>query len=137
MGKKSKTRIDTSGSTLSFGNDAFRGLAVEGVLPAPAAKSPALSKVELKAIDKKKKRFSLRLDVKREKSGRGGKTVTVIYGTDKLPAHDRKDLLLSLKKKMATGGTIAMSSIEIQGDFADRIVSGLKEMGYNALRSGG
>ena len=54
-----------------------------------------------------------------EKSGRGGKTVTVI---DNLPKSDKflKELATELKKKCGTGGTHFISEtsgvIEIQGD---------------------
>ncbi len=55
-----------------------------------------------------------------EKSGRGGKTVTVIDG---LPRN--KDFVQALagelKKALGTGGTAEESSVEIQGDRRDAI----------------
>lgn len=59
-----------------------------------------------------------------EKSGRGGKTVTVI---DQLPRQETflKDLCKELKNKCGTGGTYLMEGqagiIEIQGDKRDQI----------------
>jgi translation initiation factor 1 len=59
-----------------------------------------------------------------EKSGRGGKTVTVI---DQLPRHETflKELCKELKNKCGTGGTFEVESdrgyIEIQGDKRDQI----------------
>lgn len=57
-----------------------------------------------------------------EKSGRNGKTVTVI---DKLPKSDKylKELTSILKKKCGSGGTYKddLGTIEIQGDKRDII----------------
>ncbi len=59
-----------------------------------------------------------------EKSGRGGKTVTVI---DKLPRNDNylKELTSILKKKCGSGGTYKFAAsggiVEIQGDKRDLI----------------
>ncbi|MGE3972911.1 MAG: hypothetical protein AB7F59_00140 [Bdellovibrionales bacterium] len=65
-----------------------------------------------------------------EKSGRGGKTVTVI---DQLPKNEifLKELTTELKKKCGSGGTYIMSGkegvIEIQGDKREMIRSLLQK----------
>ncbi len=78
-----------------------------------------------------------RLEVKREKSGRGGKTVTVIYAFPGMALSMKESILRSLKRQLATGGTLADGNIEIQGDFAERVVELLSEQGYRAIRAGG
>lgn len=68
-----------------------------------------------------------------EKSGRGGKTVTVI---DQLPKQELflKDLCKELKNKCGTGGTYITSGkegiIEIQGDKREQIRSIFEKKGY-------
>jgi translation initiation factor 1 len=55
-----------------------------------------------------------------EKKGRGGKTVTVVYG---LPqnAEFLKELAQELKRACGTGGTVVEGDIELQGDVRDRV----------------
>ena len=72
-----------------------------------------------------------RLHVRMERSGRGGKTVTIIdnfVGTD----DDLQDLGRTLKTKCGVGGSVKDGQIIIQGDFRERIVTLLKESGYQA-----
>ena len=74
--------------------------------------------------------------VRREKKGRGGKTVTTIIGLD-LNAAKIKELASELKRLCGTGGSVKNGVIEIQGDNADKIVQALDERGYKAKRAGG
>ena len=72
-----------------------------------------------------------KLRVRMERSGRGGKTVTIVdnfVGTD----DDLQDLGRTLKTKCGVGGTAKDGQIIIQGDFRERIATLLKELGYPA-----
>jgi len=51
-----------------------------------------------------------------EKSGRGGKTVTVVYGLTQSAAW-LKELSQELKRACGTGGTATDDGVELQGDF--------------------
>ncbi len=64
-----------------------------------------------------------------EKKGRGGKTVTVVYG---LPRNDEflKDLSQELKKACATGGAVVEGGVELQGDLRDRVRDVLAKRGF-------
>ncbi len=68
-----------------------------------------------------------------EKSGRGGKTVTVI---DQLPKQEifLRDLCKELKNKCGSGGTYSLEGkeglIEIQGDKRDAIKAIFTKKGY-------
>ena len=64
-----------------------------------------------------------------EKSGRGGKTVTVVYG---LPRNSEflKSLGQELKRVCGTGGTALEDGIELQGDLRDRVRTFLQKKGY-------
>jgi translation initiation factor 1 len=77
-------------------------------------------------------RVIVRLDRKR----RGGKSVTVIEGLS-LPVRGMETLLKQLKAGLATGGTVKDSSLEIQGDHCNAVITALANMGYRPKRSGG
>jgi translation initiation factor 1 len=64
-----------------------------------------------------------------EKTGRGGKTVTVVYD---LPnnAPFLKALAGELKRACGTGGTIADNTVEIQGDHRERLRDVLARKGW-------
>ena len=55
-----------------------------------------------------------------EKSGRGGKTVTVVYD---LPQNEAflKELAQELKRTCGTGGTATEEGVELQGDMRERV----------------
>ena len=74
--------------------------------------------------------------VRREKKGRGGKTVTTVSGIA-LPEGELRDLAKTLRRSCGTGGTLKDGVIEIQGDHADKIVAALEERGMKVKRSGG
>ncbi len=67
---------------------------------------------------------------------RKGKPVTILEeynGTDK----DLKALSKLLKSKLSVGGSVKDDRIIIQGDFRDKIMDILKELGFNTKRVGG
>lgn len=72
----------------------------------------------------------------REKSGRGGKTVTVLYGVSG-SASDRSKMLKDLKQLCGCGGVQKDSFLEIQGDQRDRILSYLESKNLPAKNAGG
>ena len=64
-----------------------------------------------------------------EKSGRGGKTVTVVDG---LPRNSvfLKELSQELKRACGTGGAVLDGAVELQGDLRDRVRPFLEKKGY-------
>ena len=83
--------------------------------------------------------------VRKERGGRGGKTVTVA-GPLVLTRADAGALLSAWKKLCGGGGTLRVIrtekgdpafEIEVQGDHADRVVAELSKQGYPVKRSGG
>lgn len=55
-----------------------------------------------------------------EKTGRGGKTVTVVFGLPQNAAF-LKDLAQELKRACGTGGAVRDDGVELQGDLRDRV----------------
>jgi translation initiation factor 1 len=64
-----------------------------------------------------------------EKAGRGGKTVTVVFGLPRNAAY-LKDLAQDLKRACGAGGTALDDAIELQGDLRDRVREHLLKKGF-------
>ena len=70
-----------------------------------------------------------------DRKGRAGKQVTLVSGFVGT-SDDLAELGRALKVKCGVGGTAKDGVITIQGDFRDRIVGLLKEMGYTKAKRG-
>jgi len=70
----------------------------------------------------------------RDKSGRGGKVVTVIRG---LPAGDVATVASDLKRQCGTGGAVKDGAVEIQGDHREKVAARLEVQGYRVKLAGG
>ncbi|TVR53337.1 MAG: translation initiation factor [Puniceicoccaceae bacterium] len=79
----------------------------------------------------------LRLEVRREKSGRGGKTVTSIDPCGALSEEALIRLGKSLQKTLATGGTVKGGRLELQGDCRERAIEELRKAGHRPVAAGG
>ena len=120
-----KNRIETSGGE-ELATNPFESLKKEGLKSFNSTPDKAPNK-KLKKMPKSKGVVKIR----KEKSGRGGKTVIVIY---EMPNHVnmpmRDKLLKSMKAKLGTGGTIKIRNIEIQGDKLEAVKNFLIEDGF-------
>ncbi|MFD2823511.1 translation initiation factor [Lacinutrix iliipiscaria] len=67
---------------------------------------------------------------------RKGKPITILEGYTGATA-DFKILAKELKKTLSVGGSFKEDKIIIQGDYRDKIMSMLKEKGFNVKRVGG
>lgn len=74
--------------------------------------------------------------VRREKQGRGGKTVTAIYGVA-AAEQELKALAGELKRLCGTGGAVKDGAIVIQGDHREKIVAALGQRGHVVKLAGG
>lgn len=70
------------------------------------------------------------------RSGRKGKTVTVITGFQHSPETLNK-LLKQLKSQCGSGGTMKDDNLEIQGDHREKLLKFLGDLGYKVKISGG
>jgi translation initiation factor 1 len=64
-----------------------------------------------------------------EKAGRGGKTVTVVYGLPRNGAF-LEELGHQLKRACGTGGSIRDGAIDLQGDLRGRVRAFLLKKGF-------
>lgn len=71
--------------------------------------------------------------IERQKKGRGGKEVTVIFGL----TSDLKEWKKEFQKLCATGGTVKNDTIEIQGDHRNKIKNFLSQKGFSVKLRGG
>ena len=76
------------------------------------------------------------LKVQATRSGRKGKTVTVISGFQLKP-ETLEQLVKQLKAQCGAGGTVKENTIEIQGDHKQKLLEILIKLGYKAKISGG
>jgi translation initiation factor 1 len=64
-----------------------------------------------------------------EKKGRGGKTVTLVYGLPRNAAF-LKELAQELKRVCGTGGAVVEDGVELQGDLRGRVRDALQKKGF-------
>jgi translation initiation factor 1 len=127
------TRIPTDGGQ-AFGHNPFGALSSEG-LPAGAETPSANSGRQPEAKAARKNRG--RVDIIRQKAGRGGKTVTVIKGFVGIGLPEKEQLARAMQKACGTGGTVKNGQIEIQGDKRQEVVRILAEANFRPVFAGG
>jgi len=132
MSKRSPSKISTDGANQAFASNPFESLSTGG-LPS----GPSLEQMRPKATEKSIKSKG-RVVVRREKAGRGGKTVTTVREFPScIPLKELEAMTLKFKKICACGGALKGRVIELQGDVCDRVMSELKQFGYKPVRAGG
>jgi translation initiation factor 1 len=97
---------------------------------APAARPGAAAKAE-----PAKNRG--RVDITREKGGRGGKTVTVVDGFTGIGLPEKESLSKKMRAACGCGGTVKEGRIEIQGDQRETVARILSEAGFRPVFAGG
>ena len=78
-----------------------------------------------------------RVDITREKGGRGGKTVTVIDGFTGIGLPEKERLAKAMRAACGCGGTVKEGRIEIQGDQREVAARILSEAGFRPVFAGG
>jgi translation initiation factor 1 len=126
-------RIPTDGGP-DFGHNPFAALSSAGLPPAPEF-PPAVCTPSTAAIPAKRNRG--RVDIIREKAGRGGKTVTVIRGFVGIGLPEKEQLAKAMQKACGTGGTVKDGQIEIQGDQREAVARILTEANFRPVFAGG
>jgi translation initiation factor 1 len=101
-----------------------------GEAKAPAAQGPAA------VVDPVAALLARRLVVRRERKGRGGKTVTVVQWPDGAEAAALDALAKELRKGLGTAAQREEASIAVQGDIADRVATWLAGRGAGRIVRG-
>ena len=78
-----------------------------------------------------------RVDIVRQKAGRGGKTVTVVKNFVGIGLPEKEQLVKKMQKACGTGGTVKNGQIEIQGDKRAEVAEILSQAGFNPVFAGG
>jgi len=97
--------------------------------PTPAAQSTR------KAPPESKNRG--RVDITREKGGRGGKTVTIVDGFVGIGLPEKESLVKQMRAACGCGGTVKEGRIEIQGDQRENVARILEKAGFRPVFAGG
>ena len=126
-------RTPTEGGQ-SFGHNPFAALSSEGLPPAPDS-GPSNARPGTEAKPARKNRG--RVDIIRQKAGRGGKTVTVIKGFVGIGLPEKEQLAKAMQKTCGTGGTVKNGQIEIQGDKRQEVARILTDAGFRPVFAGG
>jgi len=126
-------RVPTDGGQ-PFGHNPFGALSSEGLPPAPET-SAVDSQPPAAARPARKNRG--RVDIIRQKAGRGGKTVTVIRGFVGIGLPEKEQLAKAMQKACGTGGTVKDGQIEIQGDKREEVARILSEANFRPVFAGG
>ncbi len=128
-------RIRTDGGE-SIGQNPFASLSNQGLPPAPP-KSPASAPSPASLPAKPERKNRGRVDIIREKAGRGGKTVTVVKGFVGIGSPEKEQLAKTMQRACGTGGTVKEGRIEIQGDQREAVARILTEAGFRPVFAGG
>ena len=131
MSRKSSKKLSLGGG-MELGTNPFANLESSGLSKASIPRPPKAKPSTIVPVNHG------RVEIRREKAGRGGKTVTTLsaFATHHTLA-DLDRLLQALKKICACGGTLKGRVIEPQGDFCDRVLSELAKRGFKPVRAGG
>lgn len=121
MGKK-KPKLDLHSPSTDLQNP-FASLSISGLPEGPAEPLPTTtSRVFAAATAPPPVRSRGELILRRETAHRGGKTVVVVTGLDRLAQPDEiHEIATALKKSCGCGGTIKDGCIEIQGEVAPKV----------------
>lgn len=133
MSKNSK--IPTDGGR-ALGQNPFGGLDTPGGLGSPPQPKTAGGAPE-PAAERAARQNRGRVDVTREKAGRGGKTVTVVSGFAGIGLPEKEQLAKQMRAACGTGGTVKDGRIEIQGDKRDEVARILSGAGFRVVFAGG
>jgi len=109
-----------------FGQNPFAALSSEGLPPGPEV-----------SVARPARKSRGRVDIIRQKAGRGGKTVTVIKGFVGIGLPEKEQLAKAMQKACGTGGTVKDGQIEIQGDKRAEVARILTEAHFRPVFAGG
>jgi translation initiation factor 1 len=127
MSSEKRPHADSAG----FNQNPFASLSSEG-LPVGPETPP-----ETPSSGQRPKKSRGRVDIIREKAGRGGKTVTVVTNFVGIGLPEKEKLAKEMQKACGCGGTVKEGRIEIQGDKRAEVAKILEAAGFRPVFAGG
>jgi translation initiation factor 1 len=115
----------------ALAHNPFAALPTTGLKAGPGAAPPAA------VLPAAPARHRGRVDITREKGGRGGKTVTVVDGFTGIGRPEKEGLVKKIRGACGCGGTVKDGRIEIQGDQRETVARILSEAGFRPVFAGG
>jgi translation initiation factor 1 (eIF-1/SUI1) len=76
-----------------------------------------------------------RVTVRRERAGRGGKTVTIAEGPG-LAGRNLAELARGAARALGVGARVEQSALVVQGDQSDRLAAWLTQRGFTSVARG-
>jgi len=116
-----------------FGHNPFAALASDHLPPGTAS----MPEPDQKTQETRGRKSRGRVDIIRQKAGRGGKTVTVIKGFVGIGLPEKERLARAMQKACGCGGTVKDGQIEIQGDKREEVARILAEANFRPVFAGG
>jgi len=126
-------RIPTDGGP-GLSQNPFAALSSQG-LPAGPETSSEINSTLSNPTKPKKNRG--RVDIIRQTTGRGGKTVTVVKNFVGIGLPEKEKLAKAMQRACGTGGTVKDGQIEIQGDKREEVARILTEANFRPVFAGG
>jgi len=115
----------------AFGQNPFASLSSDGLPPGPREQPSE------RAGSAPPRKSRGRVDILRQKAGRGGKTVTVVTNFIGIGLPEKEQLAKTMQKTCGTGGTVKDGRIEIQGDKREEVAAILLQAGFKPVFAGG
>jgi translation initiation factor 1 len=116
-----------------FSHNPFAGLSGTDLPPGSQATTPNPDQNSCNPPRKNRGR----VDIIRQKAGRGGKTVTVVKGFVGIGLPEKERLARAMQKACAVGGTVKDGQIEIQGDKREEVARILTAANFRPVFAGG
>ena len=113
----------------AFGHNPFANLSSDGLPPGSSSSEKPPAEPPRKSRG--------RVDIIRQKAGRGGKTVTVVTNFVGIGLPEKEKLAKEMQKSCGTGGTVKEGRIEIQGDKREEVARILTKAGFRPVFAGG
>lgn len=116
-----------------FGHNPFADLPSEHLPPG----TESADQPQQKTAETTRRKSRGRVDIIRQKAGRGGKTVTVVKGFVGIGLPEKEQLARAMQKACGVGGTVKDGQIEIQGDKREEVARILAEGNFRPVFAGG
>jgi translation initiation factor 1 len=102
----------------------------------PPGEAPAAQAAQAAVLDPVAALLARRVVVRRERKGRGGKTVTLVQCADGADGAALDALAKELRKALGTAAQREEGAVAVQGDIADRVADWLKGRGAGRIVRG-